>query len=180
MAVFILDDPDGSVNEFSIDVPRFPFVQPGSFAWTRHSSLICLMSSSVVKSLPAMRSMHSRPRAASRLSADAVSDPSGNASLAATERRIGASGGKPDAANSISFAFFELATKSFTKITPLGHASSGLSRPPVRAPRFERPLGALKFRMRTTRHGWRMRYQRAVWPMDADLPACSCAENCGL
>lgn len=49
MAVAILDDPDRLVDEFSIGVSRFS-LKPGSFAWTRHSPLIRLISSSVVKS----------------------------------------------------------------------------------------------------------------------------------
>jgi hypothetical protein len=46
---------------------------------------------SVVKSLPAMRSMMSRPRAASRRRLDAVTPPSGNASAAAVLSRSGSS-----------------------------------------------------------------------------------------
>jgi hypothetical protein len=50
-----------------------------------------LISASVTKSLFAMRSIRSRPRAASRLKPDAVIEPSGNANLAATESLRGES-----------------------------------------------------------------------------------------
>lgn len=49
------------------------------------------MLASVVKSLPAIRSVMSRPREASRRRPEAVIVPSGKASLAAVESRIGAS-----------------------------------------------------------------------------------------
>jgi hypothetical protein len=51
-----------------------------------------LMAFKLVKSLPAMRSIRSRPRAASRRNPDMVIDPSGNANFAAIESRRGASG----------------------------------------------------------------------------------------
>jgi hypothetical protein len=65
---------------------------PGSLFGTRQSSLIRLISSSVVKSFPAMRSMRKRPRAASRRNPDTVIDPSGKANFTAIESRRGASG----------------------------------------------------------------------------------------
>jgi len=50
------------------------------------------MLASVVKSLPAIRSITSRPRALSRRKPDAVIEPSGKATAAATLRRSGVSG----------------------------------------------------------------------------------------
>ncbi|HWX05839.1 MAG TPA: hypothetical protein VN065_08415 [Bradyrhizobium sp.] len=92
MAVSILDDPDGLMSDFSIAMSGFSLIESGAFAWTRHSSLIRLISSRVVKSFPAMRSIRNRPRAASRRNPDTVIDPSGNANFAAIESRRGASG----------------------------------------------------------------------------------------
>jgi hypothetical protein len=48
IAVAISGDPGGLVDEVSIVISRFSFVQPGSFARTRHSSLILLIASKVV------------------------------------------------------------------------------------------------------------------------------------
>lgn len=62
-----------------------------AFAGTRHDSLMASMLFKVVKSLPAMRSIRRRPRAASRRSPDTLIDPSGNASFAAIASRRGAS-----------------------------------------------------------------------------------------
>jgi hypothetical protein len=67
-------------------------VEPGWVLSTRHSSLILLTLAKVVKSLPAIRSMTSRPRAASRRSPDADSEPSGKANAAATLNRSGVFG----------------------------------------------------------------------------------------
>jgi hypothetical protein len=50
------------------------------------------MLAKVVKSFAAMRSMTSRPRAASRRNPDAVIEPSGKASAAAISNRRGVSG----------------------------------------------------------------------------------------
>jgi hypothetical protein len=66
---------------------------------------------SVVKSLPAMRSMMRRPRKASLRSPELVIDPSGNASEAAVDSRIGSLGaislrrfvGAPMVADSLDF-----------------------------------------------------------------------------
>jgi len=40
MAIAVLDDPDGLVDELSILISGLSFVEPGSLAWTRHNILI--------------------------------------------------------------------------------------------------------------------------------------------
>src|SRR5262245_36132257 len=62
-----------------------------AFASTRHSSLIRSIAASVVKSLPAICSMTSRPRAASRRNPLTVMPPWGNAARTASDNRNGAS-----------------------------------------------------------------------------------------
>jgi hypothetical protein len=78
-------NPSGGVASF-----RTQF-EAGTFAATRHSSRILSIWASVVKSLPAIRSMVRRPLAASRRRLDAVTDPFGNAILAASASRMGVS-----------------------------------------------------------------------------------------
>jgi acetyl/propionyl-CoA carboxylase alpha subunit len=68
MLAAVLDDPDGLGNELSSLVSSTPFEQASAFAGTRHNSLMSSMLFKVVKSLPAMRSIRRRPRAASRRS----------------------------------------------------------------------------------------------------------------
>src|SRR5262245_5997706 len=73
----IEDDPVGG------SVAALSEVQSWRGGWARHFSLMVAMAASVVKSLPAMRSITSRPRAASRRNPDAVIAPPGKATAAA-------------------------------------------------------------------------------------------------
>ncbi len=71
-----------------------------SFGGTRHSTRIFSIAASVVKSFPAIRSMTSRPRAASRRKLATVMPPAGKARRAASASRSGASSameGRPGA-----------------------------------------------------------------------------------
>src|SRR5262249_59206780 len=67
-------------------------VQAWRGGWARHFSLMLAMAASVVKSLPAMRSIMSRPRAASRRNPEAVIAPPGNATAAAMSNLSGSFG----------------------------------------------------------------------------------------
>src|SRR4051812_38921084 len=92
LAVSIADGPDGVGDETSVSSLGLAFVESRAFADTRHSSLMRSICASVVKSLPAMRSITSRPRNASLRSPELVIDPSGNANEAAVDSRMGSSG----------------------------------------------------------------------------------------
>ena len=93
LARSISDDPDRALAERAVGVSLFGSKpQASSFSGTRHRSLICSICASVVKSLPAMRSTISRPRAASRRNPEAVIEPSGNAIAAAMPSRSGVLG----------------------------------------------------------------------------------------
>src|SRR5262245_23484113 len=88
----VADNPHGLFDDSTVLIsPRWLKPEPGAFASTRHCFLISLIARRVVKSLPAIRSIVSLPRAASRRSPLAVIEPSGNASAAATLSRIGTS-----------------------------------------------------------------------------------------
>jgi hypothetical protein len=86
----ISDAPYGLFDDSTVLVPsRWLQPEPGAFGSTRHRFLISLMALSVVKSFPAIRSIASRPRAASRRNPLPVIEPSGKASAAATASRSG-------------------------------------------------------------------------------------------
>jgi hypothetical protein len=40
MPISVLDDPNGLGDEIAFAITGFASVEPGSFAWTRHNSLI--------------------------------------------------------------------------------------------------------------------------------------------
>src|SRR5450755_289195 len=110
-ALSIADGPDGVGDEASVLSFGLSFVESPAFADTRHSSLTRSLCASVVKSLLAMRSIMRRPRKASLRSPELVIDPSGNASAAAVDSRIGSlgvislrRGGAPIVANSLDFS----------------------------------------------------------------------------
>src|SRR3954469_25625072 len=86
LAASVEDDPDGlTVGGGGLEP------EAGGFGVTRHLSNILLIAASVVMSLPAMRQISRRPRAASRRKPRAPTDPSGKASSAAKSSRSGAS-----------------------------------------------------------------------------------------
>jgi hypothetical protein len=91
MPAAVFDDPDSLGDKLPTVETGAPLVEPGSLVWTRQNSLIRSMSASVVKSFPAIRSITSLPRRASLRRPETVIDPSGNASAAAVDNRIGAS-----------------------------------------------------------------------------------------
>jgi len=72
--------------------PRRSKPESDSFGLTRHRSLIESMAASVVKSLPPILSIASRPLAPSRRKVAAVTPPPGKASSAARARRNGVLG----------------------------------------------------------------------------------------
>jgi hypothetical protein len=84
----ISNDPNRALSERAVGVSVLGTKpETDSFWGTRHKALIFSISASVVKSLPATRSITSRPFAASLRNPLAVIDPSGNASAAATSSR---------------------------------------------------------------------------------------------
>jgi len=92
MLAAVDDDPDGVRDGAAVFAAGSAQPEAGALAGTRHSCLICSMLAMLVKCLLAMSSTISRPRAASRRSPDAVIEPSGKATAAATLRRSGVSG----------------------------------------------------------------------------------------
>jgi hypothetical protein len=92
LARSVSDDPHRTLAEGAIEVPLFwPKPKADSFCGTRHNSLIRSIFLSVVKSFPAIRSITSLPRAASRRRLEALTEPSGYANAAATLSRSGVS-----------------------------------------------------------------------------------------
>jgi len=89
----VADNPGCAMGDVAFSVSSFPTEpETGAFRSSRHSSLILSMLASVVKSLPATRSMTRRPLLASRRNPVTVIVPSGKAIAAAMLNRRGASG----------------------------------------------------------------------------------------
>ena len=93
LARSISNDPNCALSEGTIGISVLGAKpETDAFCGTRHNALISSMAASVVKSLPATRSITSRPFAASLRNPLAVIDPSGNASAAAISSRSGVFG----------------------------------------------------------------------------------------
>jgi hypothetical protein len=92
LSAAVEDNPGGPPEDFLVNPVPGPKPEMGTFASTRHLSRILLMSASVVNALPAMISIASLPRRASRRKLFSVMLPSGKQSAAATDNRKGVSG----------------------------------------------------------------------------------------
>jgi hypothetical protein len=93
LASAVLDEPPCIFNDFSACISAgWSEPKTGTFAGTRHFSIISWIAAKVVKSLPAIRMIASRPRDASRRSPETVMPPCGKAIATASASRNGASG----------------------------------------------------------------------------------------